>query len=102
MTAASLRFAPEFQVRIRGQAVPAALRASVSSVSYQSGLDGADRVELTLVNENLRWLDHPLLRLDNELALSMGYAPDPLEQVFVGEIIGHTAAFPSSGAPTLT
>jgi len=102
MTAASLRFAPEFQLRIRGQAVPATLRASVSSVSYQSGLDGADRVELALVNENLRWLDHPLLALDNELSLSMGYAPDPLEQVFVGEIIGHSAAFPAGGAPTLT
>lgn len=89
-------------MRIRGQAAPAALRASISSVTHQTGLDGADRVELTLVNENLRWLDHPLLTLDNELALSIGYAPDPLEQVFVGEIIGHTAAFPSSGAPTLT
>lgn len=102
MALAALRFAPEFQIRIRGQAAPAALRASVSSVSYQTGLDGADRVELTLVNEQLRWLDHPLLALDNELAVSIGYAPDPLDQVFVGEIVGHTATFPGNGAPMVT
>jgi phage protein D len=102
MAAPSLRFAPEYQVRINGQAVPAPLRASISSLSYQTGLDGADRVELTLVNENLRWLDHPLFALDNQLAVSLGYAPDSLDQVFVGEIVGHNAGFPSSGAPTLT
>ena len=75
---AALRYAPEFQVRINDQAVPAALRASITSVNYQTGLEGADRVELSVFNENLRWLDHPLLRLDNELKIAMGYAPDPL------------------------
>src|SRR4029078_13280157 len=61
--ASALRFAPEFQLRIGGQAFPSLLRAWVSSVSYQTSLDGADRVELTLVNDKLRWLDHPLLAL---------------------------------------
>jgi len=102
MAVASLRFAPEFQVRVGGQAAPSALRASIASVTYQTSLDGADRVELVLVNENLKWLDHPLLAIDQELALSIGYAPDPLDQVFVGEIVGHQATFPSGGAPTLT
>lgn len=78
------------------------MRASISSISYQTGLDGADRVELTLVNENLRWLDDALLALDNELTVSLGYAPDPLKQVFVGEIIGQSATFPSGGSPMLT
>jgi hypothetical protein len=102
VTAASLRYAPEFRVDIEGEPVPAALRASISGVSYQNSLEGADRVELTLVNENLRWLDHALLALDSDLRLSIGYAPDPLEQVFVGEIVGRTASFPSSGVPSLT
>lgn len=102
MATAAPRFAPEFSLRINGQAAPAALRASISGVSWQSGLEGVDRVELTLVNEDLRWLDHKVLALDNELALSMGYAPDPQEQVFVGEIVGQSAAFPGSGGPTLT
>ena len=99
---ANLRFAPDFLIGINGQTVPAALRASVTSASLQAGLEGSARVELSLLNENLRWLDHPLLNLDNELVLNMGYAPDPLAQVFVGQIVGQTASFPSSGVPTLT
>ena len=99
---ANPRFAPEFKVAINGNPLPAALRASISSVSCQTGLEGSGRVEMTLVNENLRWLDHPLLALEHQLALAMGYAPDPLEQLFVGQIVGHSAAFPSGGVPTLT
>lgn len=96
------RYAPDFRIEINGQRVPAALRASISSVSYQTGLEGADRVELSLVNENLRWLDNPLLKLENTLALFIGYAPDILEQAFVGHITGQSPTFPSGGAPTLT
>lgn len=99
---AAMRYAPEFQVRINDQAVPAALRASITSVSYQTGLEGADRVELSMVNENLRWLDHPLLTLDNALTLSMGYAPDPLRQQFVGEIVALSPTFPAGGSPMIT
>ncbi len=43
-----------------------------------------------------------MLRLDASLALSIGYAPDPLDQVFVGEIVGQSASFPSGGSPTMT
>ena len=60
-------------------------------------LEGVDRFELTLANERLRWLDSPLLTLDRQVALSLGYAPDPLAQVFVGDIVGHDAAFPRAG-----
>lgn len=98
----NLRYAPDFRISINSQPVPAELRASVTSVSLQSGLEGSARVELDLMNENLRWLDHALLRLDNDLVLSVGYAPDPLTQVFSGQIVGHTANFPSSGVPTLS
>ncbi len=102
MSLAKLRYAPEFQVTINDKPVPAALRASISNVNYQTGLEGADRVELTLVNEKLRWLDQPLFALDNKLTLAIGYAPDPLERVFVGEIVGQEATFPGGGIPTLT
>ena len=101
MPTAAMCYAPEFQVRINDQAVPAALRASITSASYQTGLEGADRVELTVANENLRWLDHPQLKLDNALVLSMGYAPGPLRQQFAGEIVALSPSFPASGSPML-
>lgn len=95
-------YAPDFRIRVRGEDVSAFLRSSVMSVNYHDGLEGADRVEITLANERLQWLDHPLLQMDNSLALSIGYAPDPLEEVFVGEITGLNASFSSGGIPTLT
>ncbi len=99
---AATRYAPEFRLRIAGALVPAALRASITSVSLQTGFDGADRVELALVNEGLRWLDHPLLRLGQPLALAIGWVPDTPTAMFDGEIVGHTASFPSGGTPMLT
>ncbi|MGH8554531.1 MAG: phage late control D family protein [Gammaproteobacteria bacterium] len=102
MNLAKLRYAPEFRVHIDGEPIPAALRASISSVNYQTGIEGSDRVELILVNERRRWLDHKLLSLGRELKLEIGYAPDPLQQVFVGDIVAQSASFPSSGVPSLT
>lgn len=98
---AASHYAPEFQVRINGQLAPAAMRIAIVSLTYQTGLEGADRVEMTLANENLKWLDNPLLRIDNELTIAMGYAPDPLRQMFVGEIVALSPTFPASGAPML-
>jgi hypothetical protein len=96
------RYAPRFTVKVNGEPLPTAIRASVTSMRHQDGLEGADRVELTLANPGLAWLDHPLLQIDNGFELQLGYAPDPLETVFVGEITGVNATFPSSGVPTLT
>jgi uncharacterized protein len=95
-------YVPEFRVAIDGAPVPAALRACVTSLTLQTGLEGVDRVELSLANEKLRWLDHPLLKLDRHIAVSLGYAPDRPGQLFVGEVVGHTASFPASGTPTMT
>jgi uncharacterized protein len=96
------RIAPEFRISLDGRPAPAALRASVTAVRVQSGLEGADRVELTLANEGLRWLDEKLLSLDTRLALEIGYASGSLRQAFVGEVVSQSATFPSSGMPTLT
>jgi hypothetical protein len=95
------RYAPEFSIRINGEPLPAALRASIGNVSYQTGIKGADSVDFTIGNPGLRWLGHPLLAVDNGLALSMGYAGEPLEEVFVGEISGVEPSFPSGGMPTI-
>lgn len=99
---ASPRYAPEFKLWINREEIPAAMRASVTSVSYIDGSEGADQVQINLANPGLRWLDHPLLKLNNELALSLGYATDGLEDMFVGEITTREASFPSGGVPTFT
>jgi hypothetical protein len=94
-------YAPSYKIRLDGTPLPPELHSAISSVSWTTGMEGADRVELTLANISLRLLDHPLLTPDREFRLSVGYAPDPLEEVFVGEITGIESAFPSGGAPTL-
>lgn len=99
---AAVRYSPDFRLLVDGTPVPASLRSSVTGLSLQSSLDGVDRLELSLANEGLRWLDHALLTLDREVTLTAGYTPDPLTQMFVGEIVGHTASFPSGGTPTMT
>ena len=95
-------YAPSFTLRAGGQPLPLDMRAAISSLRYQDGLEGADRVELTLVNDRQQWLDHSLLKVDTRLELDLGYAPGALETVFVGEITGLEASFPSSGSPQLT
>ena len=95
-------YAPEFRIEIDGEPVPVAMRGAIARISYTDGIAGADRVEVTLANERLQWLDHPLLQADKGFELFLGYAPDPLERVFVGEITGVNATFPNSGMPTIT
>jgi len=95
-------YAPDFRVEIGGDAIPPALRGCVTRISYTDGIEGADRVEVTIANQDLRWLDHPLLQVDQSLTLALGYAPDPLETLFYGEITGVSASFPNGGMPTLT
>jgi hypothetical protein len=96
------RYAPELSLRIAGQAAPAELRGSLTGVRLESSFGAADRVDLSIANEQLRWLDNPLFALDTEVVLGLGYAPDPLEQLFVGEVVGRAAAFPAGAMPTLT
>src|SRR5882672_1455307 len=92
---------PQFHVEIDGANLPVGLRGSIASLTYTDGLEGADSVEVTFANPDLRWLDHPLLTVDKGFRLSIGYAPDPLEEVFVGEITGVEPSFPNSGMPTI-
>jgi len=92
---------PQFTVQLGGQNLPAALRGSISSLTYTDGIEGADSVEVTFANPGLQWLDDPLLAVDQGFSLSIGYAPDPLEEVFVGEITGVEPSFPNGGMPTI-
>jgi phage protein D len=95
------RYVPDFRLVLAGEPAPAALRASINALTHESGLEGADRVEIGLVNQNLRWLDHELIRLGKDLQLEIGYADGELRQLFAGEIVAQSASF-SSGTPMLT
>lgn len=95
-------YAPELRLMLDGRPAPTTMRASVTSVSATCGFGDADRLEVALANEALRWLDHDLLRLDTPVELWLGYSPDQPQRVFAGEVVGSDAVFPSSGMPTLT
>jgi Bacteriophage probable baseplate hub protein len=120
-------YAPDFRIQINEQELPAGLRSSVTSIRYQDGTEGADRVEIGFANANLRWLQSHvrglgfrpptgvkigpvralqaapgMLDLDNKLSLAMGYAPDPLEDMFLGEVTGLRVGFPNGAVPQLT
>ena len=95
------QYAPEYKIKINGQNLPPAMRASVMSVKFDSGVDEMDRVEIQMADPGLRLFEDPLLNLYNEVALSIGYAGKPLNEIFVGELTGHQASF-SGGANTIT
>ena len=110
--AAHPQYAPVYRLTIGGSELPAAARSCVTSVRYEDGMEGADQVQLSLANPNLRFLQSHirglsavtlptsvrlntvaridmdssgLFDLDNKLTLSLGYAPDPPEEMFLGE-----------------
>ena len=123
------KYVPDFRIEINDRELPAALRASMASVRHQEGTNAADRVEIGLANTDLRWLQkhirglgfrpfmtgikigplpaasaapEGIFDIDNKLTLAMGYAPDSLEEMFIGEMTGVEATFPNSGMPTMT
>lgn len=122
-------YVPDFKLSINDSDLPAALKATVTSVKYQDGVNAADRVEVGFANPNLRWLQEhirglgfsplptgvtlgPVGRFDvtaggsfdfaNKVSLGMGYAPNPLEEMFLGEVTGVDVTFPNGGMPTMT
>jgi hypothetical protein len=159
MTTMYPRYAPEFSITINDTAIPASLRASITSIRLEDGvpsmqghideegMEAADRVEIEFANVDLHWLrshilglgfqpfptdlkigpariknasalafgvvpaaiqqtlaeDTPegLFDIDNKLTLAMGYTPAPLEDMFLGEITGVEADFPTGGMPIM-
>jgi uncharacterized protein len=95
-------YVPEYEIRINGEPIPPLMRGRVMRITYQDGIEGADRVEVTLANDGFLWNEHPLLEVDNPFSLSLGYASEPLTEMFVGEITGANASYPNSGIPTVT
>jgi len=127
--ATQVAYAPVYRLVINGSDLPAAVRNCVTSVRYEDGVDGADQVQIRLANPDLRFLQQHirglaafavptglgvnalarvdavlggLFDLDNSVTLSLGYAPDPPEEMFLGEITAVGATFPNGGMPALT
>lgn len=125
----AIAYAPEYRVKINGNELPAALRGSITSVTYQDGVNAADRVEIGIANTDLRWVQEHIRGLgfqpfptglkvgalgianpgpdgafdiDNKVSLALGYASSSLEDVFLGEVTGVQVTFPSGGMPSLT
>jgi len=126
---AHVQYAPTYRLTIGGNELPTAVRQCVTSVRYEDGKEGADQVQISLANPDLRFLQkhirglggfvlptgvsigtfaradatpEGIFDLDNKVALSLGYAPDPPEEIFLGEITGVGASFPNGGLPTMT
>jgi uncharacterized protein len=100
-TLAATHYVPDFALALDGRALPADLRARVISVRFEEALEGANRVEVELANPDLRLLDRPLLDLDVQLDLFLGYRPAAIRHVFKGTVTGVEPAFPASGMPTI-
>jgi phage protein D len=95
-------YAPDYRLQLDGRQIPSDLRGAITSVSFTSGLEGSDRVEIGVANQYLRWTDDAALEPGVKLTLSLGYNPHDFEQVFVGEVVSVQASFPADGLPTLT
>lgn len=123
-------YAPEFRIKINGEALPSPVRAAVTSVTYHDGVNASDRVEVGIANPNLSFLQKHIRGLgiqpfptalavgvggsgsatsaasgvfdiDNKFSLELGYAPDDFSEVFKGEVTGLQASFPNGGMPSL-
>lgn len=123
------QFVPDYAIAINGAELPTSLGSSISSITFESGMHAASRVEIQLANPGLEWLQshinglgfapfptnvltgtiptinyqaQGLFDLTNGVSLSLGYADETLTDVFEGEITGIEANMPADGMPTFT
>ena len=87
------QYAPDFKIKIDGENLPPAIRASVMSVRYDNGSTEMDRVELQLADPNLvvvhRWMRRGVVQQ---------YCRDEVE-IFADHRLCAAAAVDSYGVP---
>jgi phage protein D len=125
----STQFVPDYAMSINGSAIPTSLKSSIVSITFDSGLNAADRLEVVVANPGLTWLQSHinglgflpfptnvrigpiqtpnfdgtgLFDMGNKIALSLGYSDVFLTDVFEGEITGIEVNLTSDGMPTVT
>jgi uncharacterized protein len=127
--ATAVRFVPDYALSINGTPIPSSLKSSITSITFDSGINAADRLEVAVANPGLTWLQshinglgflpfptnvrigpiqtpnfngNGLFDMGNKIALSIGYADELLREVFEGEITGIDVSLPSDGMPMMT
>lgn len=125
----SIQFVPDYALSINGNTVPQSLKSSITGITFDSGLNAADRIEVEVANPGLEWLQSHinglgflpfptnvrlgpiqtpnfngtgLFDMGNKVELSIGYADQVLSDVFTGEITGIDVNLPAGGMPTIT
>jgi phage protein D len=125
----SLQFVPDYAIAINGDDIPVSLKSSIISITFDSGLNAADRVEIVVANPGLTWLQSHinglgflpfptnvrigpiqtpnfngtgLFDMGNKIELSLGYADGSLISVFEGDITGLEVNLPTDAMPTIT
>jgi uncharacterized protein len=123
------QFVPSYALSINGDQIPTSLQSSITSITFESGINAADRVEVAVANPGLEWLQshinglgflpyptnvrigpvqtpnfngNGLFDMGNKLSLSIGYADQTLTDVFEGEITGVEVSLPADGMPMMT
>jgi hypothetical protein len=126
---ASTQFVPNYAVAINGTQIPTSLKSSITSITFENGLNAADRVEVAVANPGLEWLQshinglgflpfptnvrigpiqtpnfngNGLFDMGNKLTLAIGYADQTLSDVFEGEITGILVNLTANGMPMMT
>jgi phage protein D len=95
-------YVPDFDLSVNGLPIPVDLRASITGLSFDEALEGADRVELHFADPGSKLLEHPLLQLGAVVGLGIGYQPNGIRPMFLGDITGIEPSFPSGGMPSLS
>ena len=98
--------APEFSVRVNGQALPNQAAADLIHISVLDDVDAPSMFAVTIVAWDTtqmkpKWIDDALFREGNPLEIAFGYR-DTTSTLLSGEITGLEPEFPESRPPTLT
>jgi phage protein D len=97
----TIRYVPDFDVKVSGLTLQADVRQRVLDVTYDNSLDAADMFTVRLSDPDLQLADSALYHVGAQVELHMGYAGN-LQPMMLGEIAAAQVSLPSSGAPTLT
>jgi hypothetical protein len=125
----SAQFVPDYAMSVNGNTIPDALKSSVTGITFDTGVNAADRIEVSVANPGLEWLQSHinglgflpfptnvrigpvqtpnfngtgLFDMGNKVELSLGYADQMLSNVFEGEVTGIEVNLRAGGMPSMT